>query len=220
VATPLLDPSILASPGVAAGLGGALCGYLVLFGPLVLFPQILGAHGAAALRVGLLLTALPGGFGVAAVAAERVIPRGWSDRRRCEAGGLIAAASCAGLAVPAPTAVTVVLLGLLGVGLGTYIPANNAAIMAAIPPRLAATAGGMVNMTRGLGTALGVAVVALALHVGELTHHPGAGRPSTMLVLAGCGLLAALAGRGAGRGPHRGGDGELVAPGGADREER
>jgi hypothetical protein len=50
-------------------------------------------------------------------------------------------------------------LGLLGVGLGTYIPANNMAIMATVPPQQAAAAGGMVNMARGLGTALGVAVV-------------------------------------------------------------
>lgn len=219
VAAPLLDLSMLSSHGVGAGLGGALCGYLVLFGPLVLFPQLLVAHGAAALRAGLLLTALPAGFGMAAIAAERVLPDRWSDRRRCVTGGLITTAAAAALAVPAPTAVTVVLLGLLGVGLGTYIPANNAAIMAAIPPRLAATAGGMVNMTRGLGTALGVAVVALALHIGELAHHPGAGRPSTMLVLAGCGLLAALAGRSAGRGPHQSGDGELTALGVSRREE-
>jgi hypothetical protein len=38
--------------------------------------------------------------------------------------------------------------------------------MAAIPARDAATAGGMVNLARGLGTALGVAVVTLGLHAG------------------------------------------------------
>ena len=47
-----------------------------------------------------------------------------------------------------------VLLGLLGLGLGIYTPANNAEIMAAVPARDAAAAGGMVNMTRGTGTAL------------------------------------------------------------------
>jgi hypothetical protein len=49
----------------------------------------------------------------------------------------------------------VVWLGLLGAGLGTHIPANNTAIMSAVPPGQAAAAGGMVNMARGLGTALG-----------------------------------------------------------------
>lgn len=63
--------------------------------------------------------------------------------------------------MPAPHPVSVVLLGLLGAGLGIYTPANNAEIMAALPARDAAAAGGMVNMTRGIGTALGVAVVTL-----------------------------------------------------------
>jgi hypothetical protein len=57
------------------------------------------------------------------------------------------------------------------VGLGAYIPANNAHIMAAILAGDAATAGGMVNMTRGLGTALGVAVVTLGLHTGAHIGH-------------------------------------------------
>jgi hypothetical protein len=64
----------------------------------------------------------------------------------------------------------VVLLGLLGAGLGIYSPANNAEIMAAVPARDAAAAGGMVNMTRGTGTALD----ALARAVGRLADTPGA----------------------------------------------
>ena len=57
-------------------------------------------------------------------------------------------------------------LALIGTGLGVYIPANNAHIMAAAPPHDAARTGGMVNMARGLGTALGVALVTLGLHAG------------------------------------------------------
>jgi hypothetical protein len=41
-------------------------------------------------------------------------------------------------------------LALLGVGLGTFIPANNPSVMAAVPAQQAAAAGGMVSMTRGL----------------------------------------------------------------------
>jgi MFS family permease len=148
-----------------------------------------------------MLTALPAGFGLAAVAAERILPPQWSDRRRCLAGGLLAAASALGLTLDGPIAMTVLLLGLLGLGLGTYIPANNSTIMAAIPARNAAAAGGMVNMTRGLGTASGVTVVTLALHTGEHLGHPGAGASLTMLVLGGCALAAALAARGPSAGP-------------------
>ncbi len=172
---PLIDLPLLAAAGIGPALGGALCVYMVLFGPLVLLPQTLAAHGDGALRAGLLLTALPAGFGLAAVAAERVLPARWPTRRRCVAGGLLATCSVAALAIPGPAAVTVVSLALLGAGLGAYIPANNAQIMAAVPVRDAATAGGMVNMTRGLGTALGVAVVTLGLHAGARLSHADGG---------------------------------------------
>jgi MFS family permease len=71
---PLLDLCALAAGGTAPALGGALCAYLVLFGPLVLFPQVVTARGGSALAAGLLLTSLPAGFGLAAVAADRMLP--------------------------------------------------------------------------------------------------------------------------------------------------
>jgi MFS family permease len=192
-AAPLVDLRLLAAAGIMPALGGALCVYMVLFGPLVLLPQTLAAHGDGVLRAGLLLTALPAGFGLAAVAAERMLPAHWPNRRRCVAGGLLASCSVAGLAIPGPVAVTVVSLALLGAGLGAYIPANNVQIMAAVPARGAATAGGMVNMTRGLGTALGVAVVTLGLHAGARLGHADAGRLA-IAVLTAAALAATWAG--------------------------
>jgi EmrB/QacA subfamily drug resistance transporter len=190
---PLIDLPLLTAAGIAPAVGGALCAYMVLFGPLVLLPQTLVAHGESALRAGLLLTALPAGFGLAAVAAERVLPGRWPNQRRCAAGGMVAFCSVAALAIPGPAVLTGVSLALLGAGLGAYIPANNAQIMAAIPASDAATAGGMVNMTRGLGTALGVAVVALGLHVGEGLGHADGGR-LVIVALAAAALAAAWAG--------------------------
>jgi MFS family permease len=181
---PVLDLRAMAAAGTGPALLGALCAYLVLFGPLVLFPQVISARGGSAAAAGLLLTALPAGFGLAAVTADRLLPGGWPNRRRCLLGGAIAAGSAAALAVPAPHAVSVVLLGLLGAGLGIYTPANNAEIMGAVPARDAATAGGMVNMTRGIGTALGVTVVTLGLHAGVLLRSPDAGLTLSMAALA------------------------------------
>lgn len=197
-AAPLLDLPAMRAAGTTPGLAGALCAYLVLFGPLVLFPQLISAQGGSALAAGLLLTSLPVGFGLAAVVVGRLLPVGWSNRRRCVAGGTLAAGCAAALAVPAPPAVSVVLLGLLGAGLGIYSPANNAGIMAAVPERDAASAGGMVNMARGIGTALGVAVVTLGLHAGAfLGHsggHSGAGQELSMAALAVVALGATWAG--------------------------
>jgi MFS family permease len=167
----------------SAGLAGALCGYLVLFGPLALFPQVIEHAG-----LGAALTALPAGFGLAALGAERVLPRRWGNGVRCAAGALTAAAALGGLAlVPAEIGAVAPLLGLLGLGLGVFIPANNTAVMAGIPHSAAAGAGGLVSMVRGLGTALGVALVTLALHVADTQ--------AALVVLLGAALLGALTAR-------------------------
>lgn len=161
--SPLLDLSVVRPRAVSVGLVGALAAYLVLFGPLTLFPQVLGAHGVA----GLVLTALPAGFALAAVLGERLVPRAWNSRARALGGSAAAALATGALAVaPLSAAWVAPWLFVLGLGLGVYIPANNAAIMTAMPPAVAATGGGLVNMARGLGTALGVALVALALELG------------------------------------------------------
>jgi MFS family permease len=194
-AAPLLNIAMLKAAGVLPALGGALCVYLTLFGPLVLFPQVLSAQHGSALRTGLILSALPAGFGLAAVAGERLLPARWSNRRRCVGGGALACGSAAALAVPAPLAVSVLLLGLLGLGLGVYTPANNAEIMTAVPAQQAATMGGMVNMTRGFGTALGVAVVTLGLHAGVRIGGQGAGPAVAFAALAAAALAATWAGR-------------------------
>jgi MFS family permease len=203
-AAPLLDFPALRASGAGRALGGALCSYLVLFGPLVLIPQAVTARGGSAVRAGLLLTALPAGFGLAAAVADRILGPRWTNRVRCVAGAATAAGCAAALAAfawdlaaPGFEAACVVLLGLLGAGLGLYTPANNAEIMAVLPARDAATAGGMVNMTRGIGTALGVAAVTLGLNVASLTGHSGTGPALSMGLLGVAGMLAAVSGAGA-----------------------
>ena len=56
-APPLVDVPILAATGSWLLLAGAVCAYLVLFGPLVLIPQILTGHGGSVVHAGLLLPA-------------------------------------------------------------------------------------------------------------------------------------------------------------------
>lgn len=163
---PLLDLALLRDRTISAGLLGALCGYLVLFGPLVLIPIVLTAAGASELHAGLILTALPVGFALAATAGERLVPRSWTDRSRSTLGASLAVAVLTGLAVaPLTTHWLLALLGALGIALGIFTPANNSLVMHAIPGHAAGTGGGLLNMARGLGTALGVALVTLALHL-------------------------------------------------------
>lgn len=165
-ANPLVSLAVLRPAPVSFGLIGALCGYLVLFGPLTLFPQVLGTTDS----VGLILTCLPAGFALAALTAERVLPRRIGPRGRAMLGAAAAAVACAALAFqPKPAVLIGALLFLLGLGLGVFIPANNSSIMDAVPERMSAMGGGLVSMARGLGTAFGVAVVTLFLHAGGKT---------------------------------------------------
>jgi MFS family permease len=163
---PLVAPALVQAPGVVPGLAGALAGYLVLFGPLVLVPVALQARGASAWTAGLVLTSLPVGFALAALLAERVLPARWTGRTRCGYGAALSALSLLGI-VAGPIAIPwlVVTLLFLGLGLGVFTPANNSMVMGALPANVTGTGGGLVNMTRGLGTALGVAAVTLVLRL-------------------------------------------------------
>ena len=204
-ARPVLDRAVLTAPGAARGLAGALAAYLILFGPLVLYPQLLSSHQRGITGAGLLLTALPAGFALSAVLAERALPAGWADHLRCRLGGVITVLAAGLLTVVGSSAwlLTVLLLALLGTGLGIYLPANNAQVMGAVPATSAATAGGMVNMSRGIGTALGVALVAMSLHLTRAAGGLAAGGRLTMVALTVCAVLMTVVGSVGLRGPVR-----------------
>jgi MFS family permease len=199
---PLIPKPLLRSARLGLGLCGALAGYLVLFGPLVLVPQVLG--GGSELRAGLILSALPVGFGLAALAGEAVLPKSWGNRQRGIAGGLACAAAMLALIVVPLSAVDLAgLLAVAGLGLGTFVPANNTVIMGASPGATAGVLGGLVNMARGIGTALGISVVTLALHlaprVSIVPGRPAGPDPRPALAMLALTALAAaftaLAGR-------------------------
>jgi EmrB/QacA subfamily drug resistance transporter len=183
-AAPLLDLTLLRVPTVSAGLLAALGGYLVLFGPLVLIPVVLTNSGLSELSAGLILTALPAGFAFAATTGERLLPTTWTDRTRCAAGALLAVTALAGLAVaPLSAGWLIPLLAILGVALGIFTPANNTLLMQALPARSSATSGGLLNMARSLGTALGVALVTMALQLRPAGPHLLDGPRTALLVL-------------------------------------
>jgi len=162
---PLIPRELLRSARLVLALAGAFLGYLVLFGPLVLVPQLLDGHGNE-VRTGLILSALPVGFGVAALTAESLFPAAVSNRVRGCIGAAVSAAALVMLIFMAgSTAGIAVLLGLTGLGLGMFVPANNAVIMRSGAASSAAVLGGLVNMARGIGTTFGIAVVTLALHL-------------------------------------------------------
>ncbi len=213
-AHPLIPVWLLRSRPLALALAGAACGYLTLFGPLVLIPQVL-THGLGSeARTGLLLSALPLGFGLAALFGDLVLPRAWGDRRRGFAGALLACAvMCAAIVVPVTEATVVPLLALTGLGLGIFVPANNTVIMRSTADSSASLVGGLVSMARGIGTTFGISLMALALHLGTQSyqagnhgyaaHHgyPGAeqARPAFIVLAVVAATAAAIALAGGGR---------------------
>jgi len=184
---PLIPLALVRSARLALCLTGAFLGYLVLFGPLVLVPQLLSGHGNE-VTTGLILSALPVGFGIAALTAEKVFPAAMPNRTRGAIGAAAATAALAGLPfLDGSTAGLVALLGAAGLGLGVFVPANNAAIMRTGAAQSAAVLGGLVNMARGIGTTFGIALVTLALHLA------GPGRPGGTLAFAILAVAAACA---------------------------
>jgi EmrB/QacA subfamily drug resistance transporter len=161
---PLVPPALLRPSRLSAGLASGLLAYLVMFGTLLLVPFFLERGlGLGSGLTGLVLTAMPAGLALVAPLAGR-----WADHAGAGvvtvAGMLVTSGSLAALALAARSPATVTAaLAAEGVGLGLFTPANNAAIMASASRSEAGLVGGLLNMTRGVGTALGLAVTGLVL---------------------------------------------------------
>ncbi|HEY0869401.1 MAG TPA: MFS transporter [Acidothermaceae bacterium] len=162
--SPLIDPRLFRNIDFTAGVASGLLSYLVLFGTLFVVPVYLEhAQHMSPTRAGLELGVLPVALAVVAPFAGRSRDR-VGARVPTVTGMLVTAVLLAALAVGGRSSVwIVVLLAGIGAGLGLFTPANNAAIMAAAPRDHSGMAGGVLNLTRGLGTALGVAVTGLTL---------------------------------------------------------
>jgi MFS family permease len=202
---PMVDLALCRRPRFVLGLTSGLLAYLVLFGVLFLVPFYLERGLALGVgRAGLELMVMPVALGVVAPLAGRLADR--VGARPLTVGGLclVSAGLVALGALRPPTEVLVALLAAVGVGLGLFIPPNNAAIMGSVPARQSGLASGILNMTRGLGTALGLALTGLVFDLsgghralsGALPH---AFSVSTLFLAAVALLGAALAAaRGAG----------------------
>jgi hypothetical protein len=129
------------------------------------------------------LAVLPVALGIAAPIGGRLLGRVGAGP--LTVGGLmLAAAGAFEIVLRHGTVGLLVGLMLIGLGLGAFIPANNATVMSASPPGHAGVVSGILNMTRGIGTALGVAVA------GASTRPPG--RATASRSRSSCSALARL----------------------------
>jgi len=159
---PLLPVDLFVSRPFTTGVAAGLLSYLVLFGILFITPfELERTMGWKADGAGLLLAVLPASMAICTPFAGRLADvRG---ARLPTVTGMALSASGFVVAVTTPTSATglCVALVLVGAGSGFFTPANNAVIMTSAPARRASVAGGVLNMTRAFGTALGVAITSL-----------------------------------------------------------
>ena len=121
-------------------------------------PYYLTAAHTGAARIGLELSMLPVAIGIAAPIAGRLVNGGARDRLLTGGGLVLTAIGLLVIALRHDTTGLLAGLALAGLGLGAFTPANNAGVMSASPAGHAGAVGGVLNMSRGFGTALGVAV--------------------------------------------------------------
>ena len=204
---PMIDLSLFSRIPFSAGIASGLLSYLVLFGTLTVAPFFLeiAQHqppGAA----GLQLLVLPLGLAITAPFAGRLADR--IGARLLTVGGMTVAAAALAISpvIKDHPGLFLGALAVTGIGLGAFTPPNNAAIMGAAPAHQSGMASGVLNMTRGLGTSLGLALAGLAYTIGagggEATARGAdAGYDLAMLFLAAAATLAALIAALRGRSP-------------------
>ncbi len=197
--SPMVDLNLFRSAPFSAGIVSGLLSYAVLFGILFVVPFLAErSFGLSTGMSGLVLTVLPAALGITAPFAGRMADR--IGARPLTVAGMIVTG--VGLLIAAlfhgSPGVLAAELAIMGIGLGLFTPPNNAAIMASAPHTQSGSAGGLLNMTRSIGTALGVALAALVFGFASasesaagtrvMTEH---GFAMTAILLAAMALLAA-----------------------------
>ncbi len=186
-AEPLLPLDLLGLAHFRQALLAGLLSYLVLFGLLFITPFTLERSLAwNPSQAGLMLSLLPVSIAVVTPFAGRLADA-HGPRLPTTVGMALVTTGClvAAVAPAVPAPLTVALI-LLGAGSGMFTPANNAAIMLLAPSARAGVAGGLLNMTRAFGTALGVAVVTIGYSLA------GAGITGSRTAMIALAVLAAL----------------------------
>ncbi len=134
-----------------------LCGY---------FQRVRAESAAVA---GLHIATITGTFSVTSIVTGRIVGR-YGTRRPILAGLALLSASAFGLSRlvgHAQFAAIGCTLALFGLGAGLVAPPMNAAILASATPSYSGIGSGVLNASRQIGTALGVAVFASFFHAAE-----------------------------------------------------
>ena len=173
-AAPMLPPRLFRHPVFTATSLGALLYAAAFFGGfLVLSLYFQRVRGEAAALAGLHVSAITVTFGVASILAGKLAAR-HGPRPTIMTGLVLLAVGASGLSVATAGSsfwVLGPLLSLVGFGAALVAPPMNAAILASVEPGLAGIGSGVLNASRQIGTALGVAVFASLFVAGRAPLH-------------------------------------------------
>ena len=155
------DRTFSSTASAALLYAGAFFGSVLVFS--LDFQQVRGESPA---RAGLHITCITISFGLTSLLTGRLSTR-YGTRVPILAGLAMLGASAwwAAMLPPAvPFPMLAPALMLMGFGAGFVAPSMNAAILASVPPSLSGIGAGVLNASRQIGTALGVAIFASFFH--------------------------------------------------------
>lgn len=160
--TPLLDLSLLRNRDLSWGIVSGLVVYSAISGVVFLMPfylqQVLGQSPNQA---GLLLSVPPALLVLGSLAAGRLTDRAGPYPLLLTSLGFLLVGYFAVGFLDAETTARGFLLAFLplGVGMGLFATPNSALVMNAVPESAAGMASGLLNLSRSLGSTLGVAAL-------------------------------------------------------------
>jgi EmrB/QacA subfamily drug resistance transporter len=163
---PLIDLHLFRSPAFSGGLAAVSLSYALLYSMFFLmsFLFIRGLNESPT-AAGLRLALIPIALGLVAPISGSIYPRVGARTMTTSAMLLcVCALVLLSHSLTGPTVYHYGVMGalaLFGVGLGLFIAPNNSATIAAAPGTRSGEAGGMLNLMRALGCAIGIATASV-----------------------------------------------------------
>jgi len=158
-AYPMLDLSLFRNRVFSTSTTSALLNYMALFSILFLMPfYLLQGRGLSPSQAGLILTAQPIVMAIVAPLSGTLSDR-IGTRLPAVLGMTILAASLfllSRLTPTTPLVLVALVLGIAGLGTGTFISPNNSALMGSAPRHRQGIAAGILATARSAGMVLGV----------------------------------------------------------------
>ena len=198
-AYPMLDLSLFRKRLFTTSTAAALFNYMALFSILFLMPfYLLQGRGLNPSQAGIILTAQPIVMALIAPLSGTLSDR-IGTRLPAVLGMVILAASLFLLSRLGPTTpftLVALLLGLAGLGTGTFISPNNSALMGSAPRHRQGIAAGILATARSVGMVLGVglagAIFTTILAVSQSETSLYAATKASFLVACGIASLGAI----------------------------